>query len=97
MRTTEYKSVRFKSVARVVPGSPKQEIAAIAGRTGSAAVKLTRVTDSERDDLVIVSAMGTIDVPWTNVASAERAPVSEPEPKPEPRAVKGKRDVIEEG
>jgi hypothetical protein len=66
---TEYKSVRFRDAARVQAGKTRQEIEAIGG------VRLIRVTDDGRDDLFVVSpGMAQVDVPWSNVASATRAP-----------------------
>lgn len=66
-RSTEYKAVRFQSSARVHGGATKDDVSAIGG------VTLTRITDGVRDDLVIAKpGLPTVDVPWSNVASAER-------------------------
>lgn len=69
-RESSYQAVKFRDAARVLPGAPVNEISAVAGRT-----TLTRVTEGIRDDLVVESPGSTVDVPWSNVASAERAKV----------------------
>jgi hypothetical protein len=75
-RSQEYKAVRFKTSARVHGGTAKDDISAIGG------VSLTRITDGVRDDLVIEKpGLPTVDVPWSNVASAERMPPPPPPTK----------------
>ena len=66
---TEYASVRFCYVGRVLPGKPITEIEARDGRS------LIRVTEEGRDDLYIVGTgiTGIVEIPWSNVASAQRA------------------------
>lgn len=67
---TEYTSVRFCYPARVKPGKPSVEIDA----RGS--IKLYRITEGGRDTLHVVGS-GLADapeIPWSNVASASRAP-----------------------
>lgn len=68
-RTQEYKALRFVTPARVHGGTAKEDISAAGG------VTLTRVTDGVRDDIVIEKkGQPTVEVPWSNVASAERFP-----------------------
>lgn len=65
---TEYRSVRFRDPARVQAGKTRTEIEALGG------VRLVRVTDEQRDDLlVITNGVNGAEVPWTNIASAIRA------------------------
>lgn len=75
-RTQEYKALRFTSPARVHGGTEKMDVSAIGG------VTLTRVTDGVRDDVVIEKkGLPTVEVPWSNVASAERLPPPPPPTK----------------
>ncbi len=66
MTKTKYKSICFIAPARIRPGKRVTDIDALGNIT------LTRVTDGDRDDLVVGGTGIAAEVPWHNVASAIR-------------------------
>lgn len=68
---TEYISVRFCYASRVRPGKPVFELDA------RGTVKLFRVTEEGRDTLYVSGTNSPVEVPWSNIASATRAPSAE--------------------
>lgn len=62
---TDYFKVRFRSSISVA--GTFATTSAIGAKQD---VKLTRVTEEDRDDLHIITPKGTVHVPWSNVASA---------------------------
>jgi hypothetical protein len=64
---TEYNNVTFRVRTRICGST----VGALSSKDG---IKLTRVTDAGRDDLLVVTSRGACEVPWTNIASAQAGP-----------------------